>query len=954
MANTTAIGTNQPKPGTGGTLRDLLSLKGVPTLIVILGAVLTCVVIGSEYFRSAADFSPKQLAAAGGCAGLMLFGAVLEVVTGQRTAAETARFWATAGIVALVSYAIRLYEIENSAFYEFVSLIVLFGFIINHHLPMKLRQAFFVMLAIVTIAGIFASVSLAAAVFLIGVSLALIGICHLPVNIWVRVALLLGAMGVLAMFRVGMFYQGYIAATLPIIASMFMYRLSVYLYDIHNGKGPKDLWGRLGYFFMFPNLVFPFFPVVDFTAWGRTYYNENAIAIYRRGASYMLRGLFHLILYRIVHMYFVLAVDQVHDALTFLQFIVANFGLYLKISGLFHLIVGLLLLFGFNLPETHTRFYFSNSFVDFWRRINIYWKDYMQKMVFNPTYMFLKGFKVSHNMGVAISIAAVFVATWFLHAYQWFWLTGTMLFTLPDVLFWTILGIFLIAQTLNDSRPKTPSTWGFISPRTFLVIRTVCTFFFICLLWSFWTSNTAIEWFSLLARSELTPALSDIEIATPVQWAQTVASLIVLLFVIGIAGGLTFGLERHEKAPPRKRVNRGPVPAKTFYSQAVLAGLAVVALVSAQSPLVGQYFGKDAAVFADDVKVGRLNRADVVALDRGYYENLAGGGDRFNAELWNFIMTRPDGHELARKDEGVNFRDDYLFREFIPNSGAVMANEPVTYPINQWGMADKDYTLEKPDDTFRIVMLGASRTMGWGIESDQRFEALIEERLNKEMTGGRYKRYEILNFSVSSYDIAQRLITFEDRALRFQPDAVIYVAGPLDVDYNHQAQMIHRGVKMPFEYMDRINTEARVKASMTVAELKRRLEPFGPEIAREGYNRLATDARTRNMQDLWIYLPGPTDRSKDVEALVSAAKSFGFPIIDLYGIYEAKLYPRNRLDPSHPSVEGHALLASMMYDRILAMQADGTIDFGMAPVTAAAPAETPAPADAPVEPQDAP
>ena len=52
---------------------------------------------------------------------------------------------------------------------------------------------------------------------------------------------------------------------------------------------------------------------------------------------------------------------------------------------------------------------------------------------------------------------------------------------------------------------------------------------------------------------------------------------------------------------------------------------------------------------------------------------------------------------------------------------------------------------------------------------------------------------------------------------------------------------------------------------------------------------------------------------------------------NIHGIYDAKLYPRTRLDPSHPGIEGHAVLADMMFDRILAMQESGEIDFGLAP-----------------------
>ena len=66
------------------------------------------------------------------------------------------------------------------------------------------------------------------------------------------------------------------------------------------------------------------------------------------------------------------------------RFVLSNYGLYLRISGHFHFIVGLLQLFGFNLPETHHRFYLASSFSDFWRRINIYWKDFMMRVFYFP------------------------------------------------------------------------------------------------------------------------------------------------------------------------------------------------------------------------------------------------------------------------------------------------------------------------------------------------------------------------------------------------------------------------------------------------------------------------------------------------------------------------------------------------------------------------------------------
>ncbi len=104
----------------------------------------------------------------------------------------------------------------------------------------------------------------------------------------------------------------------------------------------------------------------------------------------MVRGVIHLLLYRVVYYYLTLAPSEVHGPGDLAQYMVANFLLYLRVSGLFHLIVGMLHLFGFRLPETHHQYFLASSFTDFWRRINIYWKDFMLKVFYYPAYFRLK------------------------------------------------------------------------------------------------------------------------------------------------------------------------------------------------------------------------------------------------------------------------------------------------------------------------------------------------------------------------------------------------------------------------------------------------------------------------------------------------------------------------------------------------------------------------------------
>lgn len=87
---------------------------------------------------------------------------------------------------------------------------------------------------------------------------------------------------------------------------------------------------------------------------------------------------------------------------------------------------------------------------------------------------------------------------------------------------------------------------------------------------------------------------------------------------------------------------------------------------------------------------------------------------------------------------------------------------PLAYPeINSWGMRDKEYTLKKSPDTFRILLLGDSITEN-GMWSDY-----VEEKLN---TAG---KYEILNCGVRGWGLFQYREYLKNKGMQFNPDYVL-------------------------------------------------------------------------------------------------------------------------------------------------------------------------------------
>jgi alginate O-acetyltransferase complex protein AlgI len=295
----------------------------------------------------------------------------------------------------------------------------------------------------------------------------------------------------------------------PIVASIFMFRMILYLYELKHSHGPEPLADTLGYFFVLPNSCFQLFPVIDYRTMQRGYLAEDIHAIQRRGLAMMFQGTLHLLGYRLVYNRFLVQAGQVNDLASLAGHIVTNYLLYLQVSGQFHMACGMLHLFGFRLPRTHYHYLLATSFTDYWRRINIYWKDFMVRVFFNPVVFRLK--RWPQPAALAVGTATVFLATWALHAYQWYWLRGSWGFTAPDALFWGVLGVLVLGNLQLDARRGGSRTGGIAgggpdaaswTPRA-LAVRTAKVagmFVTIAVLWSLWSSPSLGAWLDLIHR----------------------------------------------------------------------------------------------------------------------------------------------------------------------------------------------------------------------------------------------------------------------------------------------------------------------------------------------------------------------------------------------------------------------------------------------------------------------
>src|SRR5262249_35231264 len=193
------------------------------------------------------------------------------------------------GLLVLI---IRLFELESARFGD-LAVLMWIGFIIHHLLPLKLRMPFFVILSL---AGLKLVAGGTIALCVLGGGLALITVCHLPIPFALRVGLLLLAGALLACLRTGWLAIPVVPinpAAWMILGSLFMLRLIIYLYDLRHQAAPVGPIRALAYFFMLPNVCFPFFPVIDYKTFCATYFNGQPLRIYQTGLRWILRGVVH-------------------------------------------------------------------------------------------------------------------------------------------------------------------------------------------------------------------------------------------------------------------------------------------------------------------------------------------------------------------------------------------------------------------------------------------------------------------------------------------------------------------------------------------------------------------------------------------------------------------------------------------------------------------------------------
>jgi hypothetical protein len=333
------------------------------------------------------------------------------------------------------------------------------------------------------------------------------------------------------------------------------------------------------------------------------------------------------------------------------------------------------------------------------------------------------------------------------------------------------------------------------------------------------------------------------------------------------------------------------------------------------------------------LKHDQLNDTDQMALRRGYYEELdvAHEDFRIRADVepvsWMFRLKM------------VKPVHDFTLHELKPNESVQAHGKKIT--TNQWGMRGRSFEKAKPPGVFRIAILGSSSEYGWGVSDDNVLDKLMEDRLNRESTNARIRKFEVLNFSVEGYGAHQKLMLLERKALAFQPDLVLYMTYLAEPERTADTlgQAMSENLPIPSEYRESIQNvyeQAHVDQSMPRKRIERRVKPYTPALVGDVYQRFAEQCRQHHLRGCFVYRPETGESPRLVESrrreLLGLTEQTGLPVLDLSAAYNDiadrgtimvapdrsyNLQSGKRDDvDDHPNELGHQLLADELVRKL--------------------------------------
>jgi lysophospholipase L1-like esterase len=297
------------------------------------------------------------------------------------------------------------------------------------------------------------------------------------------------------------------------------------------------------------------------------------------------------------------------------------------------------------------------------------------------------------------------------------------------------------------------------------------------------------------------------------------------------------------------------------------------------------------------------------------------GSVDFDMEMWKYATQIK-----------VPSDDPEVVHEHRPNAHALLMG--VEVQTNALGLRDIQRSLRKPKGTYRIVALGDSITMGWGVAQDKTYAAQLEQMLNARTPRGfpPGQRFEVLNLGVGNYNTVQEIARLRHLGLQFEPDLITLGYFINDAEPTPKPS---RGFLIENSYLSALVVSRKNilwPPTASYAEYYRGLfaeDQPGWKASQEALGGLAAISRETRTPAMMFIIPELHDLGEGYpfleihERLVIVARAKQLPVVDLYPQFknykpEIKLWVTPR--DAHHNAEAQGMIAKGMYAAIEARE----------------------------------
>jgi lysophospholipase L1-like esterase len=279
----------------------------------------------------------------------------------------------------------------------------------------------------------------------------------------------------------------------------------------------------------------------------------------------------------------------------------------------------------------------------------------------------------------------------------------------------------------------------------------------------------------------------------------------------------------------------------------------------------------------------------------------------YDIEMWRYAQ------ELK-----VLSSNPHLGHEHLPNKEAVL--QSVVIRTNNWGLRGGDVADDAGVGTRRILLLGSSIALGWGVNEDATLAGQLQHKFD---AAGRHA--EVLNGGIGNYNAERAIERFLIKLAPLRPSDIVYLAFVRDgepLESGGGNWLLRHSELAVTLWIAGTRIFGRTGEANLVRHYQDVYAPGSANLAamKEAFAKLADYAKVNHVRVTMAMVPdihNLTDyRLGFVHAIFKGvAQDDGFAFIDLLPAF-AGLRPEEIYaipgDP-HPNARGHALMAEAIF-----------------------------------------